>query len=119
MRWAGWHPIGEDEITLAEIMAHARYRTGLVTDGFHQFRPSMNFHRRFQQFQWIRGQQDDWWQTSSAASSLRWQIRRRPVAFKGPSHNKCRPSGIVRIMSDRIEGVIRRKRIRFEPTENH
>ena len=63
VRWAGWHPIGEDQITLAEIMAHAGYRTGLVTDGFHQFKPSMNFHRGFQQFQWIRGQQDDWWQS--------------------------------------------------------
>jgi arylsulfatase A-like enzyme len=70
VRWAGWHPIAEDQVTLAEIMAHAGYRTGLVTDGFHQFKPSMNFHRGFHQFEWIRGQQDDLWQSPTRLAGM-------------------------------------------------
>ena len=60
VKWPGWHPVDEQQVTLAEIMAHAGYRTGLVTDTYHQFKPSMNFHRGFQQFIWIRGQEGRW-----------------------------------------------------------
>ena len=66
VRWAGWHPVAESQVTLAEIMAHAGYRTGLVTDTYHQFKPSMNFHRGFHQFSWIRGQEGDGYGSSTA-----------------------------------------------------
>ena len=65
VRWPGWHPVRETEITLAEILAHAGYRTGLVTDVYHQFKPSMNFHRGFQQFSFIRGQEGDAYASSA------------------------------------------------------
>ena len=65
VKWPGWHPVDEQQVTLAEIMAHAGYRTGLVTDTYHQFKPSMNFHRGFQQFIWIRGQEADGYGSSS------------------------------------------------------
>ena len=50
---------------MAEILAHAGYRTGLVTDVYHQFKPSMNFHRGFQQFAFIRGQEGDTYASSA------------------------------------------------------
>ncbi len=65
VRWPGWHPVRETEITMAEILAHAGYRTGLVTDVYHQFKPSMNFHRGFQQFAFIRGQEGDTYASSA------------------------------------------------------
>lgn len=55
----GWGPIPEDQSTLAEIMSGAGYRTGLVSDLYHQFKPSKNFTRGFDQWTFIRGQESD------------------------------------------------------------
>ena len=63
VRVPGWAPIPERDVTLSEIMRNAGYHTGLVTDTYHQFKPSMNFHRGFDQFHWIRGQEQDCWQS--------------------------------------------------------
>jgi arylsulfatase A-like enzyme len=70
VRWPGWHPIRESEITLAEIMSHAGCRTGLVTDVYHQFKPAMNFHRGFQQFAFIRGQEGDAYVSSARMTGV-------------------------------------------------
>jgi arylsulfatase A-like enzyme len=55
----GWGPIPEDQDTLAELFTDAGYRTGLVTDVYHQFGPSKNFSRGFHQWTFIRGQEAD------------------------------------------------------------
>jgi arylsulfatase A-like enzyme len=65
----GWGPIGEEQVSLAEIMGHAGYRTGLVTDVYHQMKPSMNFHRGFNQFNWIRGQEGDKYRSTRLPSA--------------------------------------------------
>ena len=57
----GWGPHSETAVTMAEIARHGGLHTGLVTDTYHQFKPSMNFHRGFDQFHWIRGQENDHW----------------------------------------------------------
>ncbi len=74
VRWPGWHPLDERRVTMAEILSHAGYHTGLVTDVYHQFKPSMNFHRGFDQFRWIRGQEGDKWQSRFRIPM--WQVRR-------------------------------------------
>ena len=55
----GWGPISENWVTMAEILQEKGCRTGLITDTFHQFKPGKNFHRGFDQFTFIRGQEDD------------------------------------------------------------
>jgi arylsulfatase A-like enzyme len=55
----GWGPIPEDQHTLAEILADAGYRTALISDLYHQFKPSKNFWRGFDQWTFIRGQEVD------------------------------------------------------------
>lgn len=55
----GWQRIPEDQATLAEILSRKGYRTVFITDTFHYFKPSMNFHRGFDQWEWIRGQEVD------------------------------------------------------------
>jgi arylsulfatase A-like enzyme len=55
----GWGPIDEDKETLAEILQMYQYRTCLISDVYHQFKPSKNFHRGFDQWTWIRGQESD------------------------------------------------------------
>jgi arylsulfatase A-like enzyme len=55
----GWGPMREDRDALAELFQMRYYRTALISDCYHQFKPSMNFHRGFSQWQWIRGQESD------------------------------------------------------------
>jgi arylsulfatase A-like enzyme len=55
----GWGPIREDQHTLAEILSEAGYRTGLIADVYHMFKPSKNFWRGFDQWMFLRGQETD------------------------------------------------------------
>jgi arylsulfatase A-like enzyme len=57
--WAGWQPIPEERETLAEALTKADFQTGFISDTYHYFSPTMNFHRGFRQFLWIRGQEAD------------------------------------------------------------
>jgi arylsulfatase A-like enzyme len=57
----GWQPIPEDQTTLAEILQAEGYHTALVTDTQHQFKPAYNFHRGFNMFDFIRGQERDFY----------------------------------------------------------
>lgn len=64
----GWEPIPEEQTTLAEILMKRKYKTVFITDTYHQFKPSMNFHRGFSEWQWIRGQEGDPFKTSPEIS---------------------------------------------------
>jgi len=55
----GWGPIPEDHDTLAEILREAGYRTGLIADVYHMFKPSKNYWRGFDQWTFLRGQEND------------------------------------------------------------
>jgi len=55
----GWGPIPEDQPTLAEILRETGYRTGLISDVYHMFKPSKNFWRGFDQWMFLRGQEVD------------------------------------------------------------
>ncbi len=55
----GWTPLPEEDVTLAEILQEKGYRTAFITDVYHMFRPGMNFHRGFDEWRFIRGQEFD------------------------------------------------------------
>ncbi|GAG41503.1 unnamed protein product, partial [marine sediment metagenome] len=55
----GWGPIPEDQPTLAEMLRDAGYRTGLIADVYHMFKPSKNYWRGFDQWTFLRGQEKD------------------------------------------------------------
>jgi len=55
----GWGPIPEEYPTLAEMLSAAGYRTGLVSDVYHMFKPSKNFWRGFDQWNFLRGREVD------------------------------------------------------------
>jgi arylsulfatase A-like enzyme len=55
----GWGPIPEEQTTVAEWLSSQGYTCALVTDTYHMFKPAKNFHRGFQQWTWIRGQELD------------------------------------------------------------
>ena len=49
----------EEVVTLAEILRDNGYRTCLISDVYHQFKPSKNFWRGFDQWMFLRGQEGD------------------------------------------------------------
>lgn len=55
----GWGPVPEEQATLAEILSKAGYRTALISDVYHMFKPSKNFWRGFHQWTFLRGQETD------------------------------------------------------------
>jgi arylsulfatase A-like enzyme len=55
----GWGPIPESQSTLAEMYEAGGFRTGLISDLYHEFKPSKNFWRGFHQWTFIRGQEAD------------------------------------------------------------
>jgi arylsulfatase A-like enzyme len=57
----GWHPLFIEDVTLAETLRAADYRTALVADVYHIMKPGMNFQRGFDDFEWVRGQEIDFW----------------------------------------------------------
>ena len=57
----GWAPIPQDQTTLAEVLQKEQITNVMVSDTEHMFKPSMDFHRGFDVFQWIRGQERDFY----------------------------------------------------------
>lgn len=59
VRIRGWHQLYAEDVTLSEALAAAGYTTALITDIYHQFKPGKNFHRGFESWRFIRGQEGD------------------------------------------------------------
>jgi len=79
----GWGPIPEDQETVAELLQRRGYRTALITDTYHQFKPSKNFHRGFDEWQWIRGQEADPYRSGPPVSEEEID-RHLPAALDNP-----------------------------------
>jgi len=54
-----WQPLTKEDITLPEILKEYGYTSALIASTYHLFKPDMNFHRGFDVFSWIRGQEAD------------------------------------------------------------
>lgn len=57
----GWHPLYLEDVTLSETLQAAGYQTALIADLYHIMKPGLNFHRGFNYFEWIRGQEIDFY----------------------------------------------------------
>jgi len=55
----GWDPIPPHQTHLAEYLKKDVYITSFITSTYHQFKPNMNFHLGFDQWNWIRGHEND------------------------------------------------------------
>jgi len=55
----GWAPIPPSQTHLAEYMRKEGHVTSFITSTYHQFKPNMNFHLGFDQWNWIRGHESD------------------------------------------------------------
>ncbi len=54
-----WQPLAKEDVTAAELLGCHGYTCAMITDTYHMAKPGMNFHRGFQSFQFIRGQEGD------------------------------------------------------------
>ena len=57
----GWHELFIEDVTLAETLLAAGYQTALIADLPHLFKPGRNFQRGFHYFEWVRGQEIDYY----------------------------------------------------------
>ncbi|MCL4351831.1 MAG: sulfatase-like hydrolase/transferase, partial [Firmicutes bacterium] len=55
----GWHKIPPQQTTLAERLLDHGYHTGLISDTYHMFKPTMNFTRGFLSYEFVRGYESD------------------------------------------------------------
>lgn len=55
----GWHQLFLEDVTLSETLQAADYQTALIADLPHLFKPSRNFHRGFNYWERVRGQEVD------------------------------------------------------------
>ncbi|MFX0035703.1 MAG: sulfatase [Candidatus Hermodarchaeota archaeon] len=55
----GWHPIPPQQTHLSEYLKSFGYKTAFITSTYHQFKPNMNFHLGYDQWNWIRGHEND------------------------------------------------------------
>lgn len=54
-----WQPLTPEDVTVAEILSCHGYTSVMITDTYHMAKPGMNFHRGFNSYQFIRGQEGD------------------------------------------------------------
>lgn len=57
----GWHHLYNEDITISETLQAAGYLTALVADLPHMQRPGRNFHKGFGYYEWVRGQEVDFY----------------------------------------------------------
>jgi arylsulfatase A-like enzyme len=60
----GWHSLYNEDVTLSETLLEAGYIPALIADLPHLQRPGRNFHRGYRVYEWIRGQETDYYGTS-------------------------------------------------------
>lgn len=58
-----WQPLSRDDVTFAEVLRKHGFTTSFIVDTYHHFQPNYNFHRGFDSWQWIRGQETDRWKS--------------------------------------------------------
>ncbi|MBU0609336.1 MAG: sulfatase-like hydrolase/transferase, partial [Armatimonadetes bacterium] len=80
----GWQPMDPAEKTLAEDLAGAGYHTGFVTDTLPYFQPGMNFARGFWQWEYIRGLQQDRWQSPATPTDEELACYGDPAEIRCP-----------------------------------
>ena len=58
-----WQPLSKNDTTFAEVLSKHGVTTGFIVDTYHHFKPDYNFHRGFDSWQWVRGQETDRWKS--------------------------------------------------------
>lgn len=68
----GGEPLSKQDVPIAEHLSDKGYRTALHSDLYHMIKPGMNFHRGFDEFRWVRGQETDKYATAPTTGIDPW-----------------------------------------------
>ncbi|MHC4105803.1 MAG: sulfatase, partial [Planctomycetota bacterium] len=60
---AKWQPLADSDVTFAQVLQKHGVTTGFIVDTYHHFKADYNFHRGFDSWHWIRGQETDRWKS--------------------------------------------------------
>ena len=60
----GWEPMKNTDIPMQSIFHELGYVCGMIADTYHFRAPGMNYHKGFDCYRWIRGQEYDPWVSS-------------------------------------------------------
>ncbi len=66
----GWEPLKDNDIPIQTILGEKDYVSGLISDVYHYRASGMNFHRDFDCYRWVRGQEYDPWVSSPPERDL-------------------------------------------------
>lgn len=94
----GWHRIPEGQPTFAETLTAQGYRTALISDVYHMFKPTMNFSRGWLSWEFVRGQETDNWRSGSLDT-----IRAEAAKFKKGELDPIRDHALVQYLFNRRE----------------
>jgi arylsulfatase A-like enzyme len=97
---AGWRRIPDEQTSLTTILSEAGYDTALVTDTFHQFKPTYNFQLGFDVFQQVRGQAVDAYRVPLASEE---RIERHAVPGNSPDGRESIRQYLANVPPDRAE----------------
>ena len=70
----GWQPLHDSDWCLSEMVRECGYWNGFITDTPHYFKPSMNFHRGFDTWEFIRGQEAEPYRSGFMYDGERGQV---------------------------------------------
>ena len=62
--YAGWQPMDAKEVVLPERLGEADYVSMMICDTPHIIQKGFGYQKGFDGFEWIRGQENDHWQTA-------------------------------------------------------
>ena len=65
-----WEPMKENDIPIQKILGEKGYVCGLIADTYHFRAPGMNYHKWFNCYRWVRGQEYDPWVSSPPRRSV-------------------------------------------------
>lgn len=94
----GWHRIPDGQPTFAETLLARGYRTALISDVYHMFKPTMNFSRGWVSWEFIRGQETDNWKSGSLDS-----IRAEVAKYKKGEPDPVADHALVQYLLNRRE----------------
>ncbi len=66
----GWEPMKENDVPIQKILKEQGYTCALITDTYHFRAPGMNYHKWFDCYRWIRGQEYDPWVSSPSKRNI-------------------------------------------------
>jgi arylsulfatase A-like enzyme len=99
----GWHQLYSEDATISETLQQAGYTTGIISDIYHQFKPDKNFHRGFDSWRWIRGQESDRLETGPRDAIRLEDYQHRSQRRQSGAAARTRIDGVLQYLLNRRE----------------